>query len=552
MRLFGFVLLSVGLGAAMPPMPGNSRKILLPGKLERPSAVRPATDRTGRLLVILVDFNDNIHRFPGSEFQQLIFGSGTGSMRDYYREVSFGSLLLSGDVAGWIRLSNPYSYYLGDSFGIYGSFPHNSQGLVRDLVSAIDGAVDFSRYDWDGDGFVDGLLIVHAGPGAEETGEPGDIWSHKWQLSDDIFGSPGPVQTGDGVSVDEYSIQPERFLDGNIISIGVFCHEFGHLLGLPDLYDTDYSSSGLGMFCLMAAGGWARADTGVSYGSSPTHPSIWCKYLLGWVVPDSVQPGYRDSLSPALLAAAATAPAGYRILENPGGVDWSFSQTGNGEYFLIENRQRFGFDRGLPGVGILILHIDESRPDNSDERHPLVGILRADRSPRFALDAGDRGSDVHLWKASDTGVRNFTTPSTAFYNGIQSGVVIEQISGSDSIMTATLKISPMFLGRVYSFPNPVVVRDNQPQATIAYMPTDSVRLAGQFPDFKIRIFNIAGEPVRLLDEPGTEIVPRYRAGFWNLRNEQGKPVTSGMYFYIVEIEEDGVIEQNVGRLTVVR
>ncbi|MGC9110774.1 MAG: M6 family metalloprotease domain-containing protein [candidate division WOR-3 bacterium] len=552
MKFLGGLVLILGVLLAMPPIPGNGRRIAMPGKMERPSRRWTMTDRAGRLLVVLVDFSDEQHRFGQGDFQRLIFGAGTGSMRDYYQEISYGSLVIGGEVAGWVRLSNPYSYYLGDSFGIYGNFPHNSQGLIRDLVQAIDASVDFSRYDWDGDGLVDGLLVVHAGPGAEETGQPDNIWSHKWQLSDGVFGSPGPVQTGDGVSVDEYSIQPERFSDGNLISIGVFCHEFGHLLGLPDLYDTDYSSSGLGMFCLMAAGGWARADGNEPYGSSPTHPCAWCKYLLGWVVPESVEVGSRDSIAPAMLVAMATAPVCYRLLDNPGGVDWSVGNPGSGEYFLVENRQRFGFDRGLPGSGLLITHIDEFQQNNDDESHPLVGILRADRSPKFALDPNDRGSDAQLWKESDTGVRNFTTPSTAFYNGVQSGAVIENISASDSIMTATLKIAPLFLGRVYSFPNPVIVRDNRARATIVYTPTDSVRLAGQFPNFKIRIYNIAGEPVRVLEKPGVEIMPEYRAGCWDLKNQHQRPVSSGMYFYIVEIEEEGIKESNVGRLTVVR
>ena len=542
----------LGIALAMPPLPGNNRRIRMPGEMERASVRRMLTDRAGRLLVVLVDFSDNQHRWTEADFQRLIFGAGTGSMKDYYQEVSFNNLVLGGEVVGWVRLSNPYSYYLGDSFGIYGSFPHNSQGLVRDVVQAIDGTVDFSRYDWDRDGFVDGLLLVHAGPGAEETGQPDNIWSHKWQLSDNVFGSPGPVQTGDNVSVDEYSIQPERFGDGTLVTIGVFCHEFGHLLGLPDLYDTDYSSSGLGMFCLMAGGGWARADASKPYGSSPTHLNAWCKYLLGWVVPDSVEVGVRDSIEPASLPASSTVAVCYRILENPGGVDWSAGKPGIGEYFMVENRQRFGFDRGLPGTGLLILHIDESRLNNDDEHQPLVGILRADRSPNFALGPDDRGSDAHLWKQSDTGVRNFTIPSTAFYNGVQSGVVIENISASDSVMFANLKIAPLFLGKVYSFPNPVVVKDQRAQATIVYTPTDSVRLAGQFPSFKIRIYNIAGEPVRVLDKPGVEIMPEYRAGVWDLRNQQHRPVTSGMYFYIVEIEEPGIKELNIGRLTIVR
>ncbi|MGQ9678734.1 MAG: M6 family metalloprotease domain-containing protein [bacterium] len=550
MRLFFFgVVICSGL-LAMPPMPGNTRRVHFPGRVERPEKVAKVTDRPRRFLVILVDFDDKPHQHPVIEFDKLLFGTNSRSLRDYFREVSYGNLTVEGEVFGWVRLSNLYSSYLGDSFGIYGSFPHNSQGLVRDLVLEVDDQIDFSLYDWDDDGFVDGLMVVHSGPGAEETGSHHDIWSHKWQLSDPVFGSPGPIETQDGVSVDVFSIQPERFSDGSLVSIGVFCHEFGHILGLPDLYDTDYSSSGLGIFCLMAGGGWARASESEPYGSSPVHICAWGKYFLGWVRPESVEVGGVDSLF-AFIPASANERAVFRILNNPGGPDWSLAGTGSGEYFLVENRQPIKFDRGLPGGGLLILHIDESCSNNDNEHHPLVGILRADRSPSFALGPNERGSDAQLWKESDTGVRNFTIPSTAFYDGVQSGVVIEKISSSGEAMSAVLRIAPLFLGRVYSFPNPVIPPRGNSQATIVYTPTDSERLANKFPPFRVKIYNIAGEPVRVLKaEP--EINRVHRAAYWDLRNSRGKPVTSGLYFYVVELEDEGVKEEGIGRLTIIR
>lgn len=542
---------------AMPAMPttqGRDASAVThpwPGAVDRPEPVKPAAYQSGNVPVLLIDFSDNGHSYANSAFEQLLFGSGTASMRDYYLEASYGSLTIGGEVAGWYRGGQPYSYYVGDSFGIHGDFPHNSQGLVAALVSAADPDVDFSQFDLDHDGVVDNLLVVHAGPGAEETRGRQDIWSHKWQLSDATFGSPGPVQTQDGVTVDAFSIEPERFSDGSLMSIGVFCHEFGHLLGMPDLYDTDYSTNGLGYFCLMAAGSWGRASESDPPGSCPVHPCAWNKYLLGWVRPESVEQGGVDSVEAARLAAAAANPAAYRVLSNPGGVDWRADGAGSGEYFMVENRQRLGFDRGLPGSGLLILHVDESQTDNNTEAHPLVGILQADHSAGYALPAGDRGSGEDLWKQSDTGVHSFTVPSSAFYDGVQSGAAIYGISGSDSVMTASMMIAPKFLGRVYSFPNPVIVRTKSDRATIVYTPSDTERLAGQYPDFKVRIFNLAGEPVRVLDKDD-EVNPQHRAAYWDVRNDQGRPATSGMYFYTVEIEQNGVTEQNVGRLTVVR
>jgi immune inhibitor A len=537
----------------MPPMPGTDPRrtgLRWPGRVETPEPVRKFTDQPAKVLVLLVDFSDNGQTHSRDELNSLLFGTGNRSMRDYYLEASYDGLSVNGTIAGWYRLDQPYSYYLGDSFGIYGEFPHNSQGLVTDLVAKADPDIDFSQYA-SSDHAVDGLLVVHAGPGAEETGNERDIWSHKWQLSDPVFGSPGTVRTDDGATIDAYSMQPERFANRGLVSIGVFCHEYGHILGMPDLYDTDYSGNGLGNFCLMAAGSWARASQSAAPGSSPVHPCAWNKYLLGWVRPESVEQGVRDSIAGAELPAAATAPVSYRILRNPAGMDWKPTSPGDGEYFLVENRQQTGFDAGLPGSGLLILHVDESQTGNQSEEHPLVGILQADHSASYALPAGDRGGADDLWRQSDTGVSNMTVPSTAFYDGVQSGVVIQGISASGSDMTADMRVAPLFLGKVYSFPNPVIVRGANDRATIVYTPTDTQRLAGRYPAFKVRIYNIAGEPVRLLDR-SDEVRPDHRAAYWDVKNDHGQPATSGMYFYTVELSENGVEEQNVGRLTVVR
>ncbi len=146
----------------------------------------------------------------------------------------------------------------------------NSQGLARHAVDAANNNVDFSDFDNDGDGEVDALFIVHAGPGAEVFGrnEVGAnyIWSHKWQF---------PAVRLDGVTASSYAMQPESG------AISVFCHEFGHLLGLPDLYDIDYSSQGIGEWGLMGKGTWCHRE-GDLPGTCPSHMIGWSKIQLGW------------------------------------------------------------------------------------------------------------------------------------------------------------------------------------------------------------------------------------------------------------------------------
>ena len=246
------------------------------------------SDGPGRMLVtaarqaivIIVEFSDNpadTGSYPGSHYEDLLFSVGTyptGSMRDYYLENSYGNFEVTGGIAGWLMMPRTYAYYVDGQTG-FGTYPRNAQKLTEDAVLAADPYVDFSQYDNDGpdgipdsgddDGYVDALFVVHAGPGYGNTGNPDYIWSHAWSTSYDV-----PV---DGVLVSRYSQEPE---DGEI---GVFSHEFGHVLGLPDLYDYGYDSRGVGYWSIMAGGSWGGG------GVTPVHFDAWSKEQLGFVTP---------------------------------------------------------------------------------------------------------------------------------------------------------------------------------------------------------------------------------------------------------------------------
>lgn len=491
-----------------------------------------------RAVFLLVDFDDNPHTHPPASFSSL-FGP-EGLFARYFKEVSYHQFEVVGEVFGWFRAPKPYSFYTGDSFGIWGRYPRNAQGLVEAVVRIADPEVDFSRYDLDRDGKVDGLFVVHSGPGAEETGDPAHIWSHKWALSDPSLGSPGPYLTQDGVRVDAYAMGPEERRDGTLIGIGVFCHEYGHLLGLPDLYDRrNPGYYGLGHFCLMATGGWA----GDPPGSKPVHLSSFCKYLLGWVEPVGLERGKLDSLIQTQLPAAAFTPGVYRLLENPGGADWTPDGKGQGEYFLVENRYQIGFDQSLLGSGLLILHVDERMRNNDDPNHPLVGVVQADSDPSPSLR--NLGEPTDLWADDELGFWPGSIPPSSLYDGRPSGVVVNQISRADSVMTASLKLGVVMLDRLYSFPNPCVGRN---RVSIRYEPSHPSRATA--PKFKVSIYNLAGELIRVLDDPA-EVSPLGRTALWDLKNEHGEEVASGLYFYLVELEGE-VVERRKGRLTLIR
>ena len=215
---------------------------------------------TRRAIVLLVDFSDAPATRTQAHFNDLLFSTGTyatGSMRDFYREASYGKLDVVGQVsgrvadAGWYRAPRPKSYYTNGNYG-FGTYPQNAQRLVEDVLDLADPHVNFSPYDNDGDGTIEALVLICAGIGGEQSGDVNDIWSHKWGIT---------PQTSDGKTISTYFMAPENG------RVGVMAHELGHLLmGWPDLYDTDYSSAGTASWDLMAGGSWNGG------GDTPAHP----------------------------------------------------------------------------------------------------------------------------------------------------------------------------------------------------------------------------------------------------------------------------------------
>ncbi len=335
---------------------------------------------TGTCLLILMEWTDHPAdqvAHPSSAYHDMMFSTGThptGSMNDFYLENSYGQFGVTGEASGWHTSSHLYSEITPTDY-------IDVRDMIATAILELDPLIDYSQYDNDGpdgvpdsgddDGLVDALFFVHAGPGREQTGDDNDIWSHAWAFYN-------PVVTADGVSCYRYSVEPEELSDGSQITIGVFAHEFGHVLGLPDLYDTDYSSSGIGAWGLMSGGSWARAS-GQSVGSSPAHLCAWSKVRLGWLTPTVVTVDQSGVTIPPVQTDAVA----YRLFR--GGA-----ATGD-EYFLAENRQPLGFDVGLTrrqvdhglasAAGLVIYHVDESRSGNADDKHRLVDVVEA--SPWF-------------------------------------------------------------------------------------------------------------------------------------------------------------------------
>ena len=242
-----------------------------------------------RALAILVDFSDRPKTTKAGFFDQFIFarpGKDGRSVNSYYDEVSYGKVdfvtVNKPSSLGWKRAPLSSGDYAQNGYCIDGTYPNNCQKLAEDVIDAVAGQVDFSQYDNDHDGVAEPVMIIHSGTGAEFTGRSSDFWSHSWSMA-----NPRKLN---GVWVSNYILMPEYWWnashESSDITIGVFAHEMGHgFWGLPDLYDTDYSSAGIGNWSLMATGSWNGPG---NMGSSPAWPDAWSRIQMGFVTPSSL------------------------------------------------------------------------------------------------------------------------------------------------------------------------------------------------------------------------------------------------------------------------
>jgi immune inhibitor A len=385
-----------------------------------PSRVRSAAADRGplrgalRVIVVLVEFPDKKIEATADRFQELFFSEGTmetGSVRDFYREVTRGQIDIQGEVVGPFELPEPLATYAKGDSGMQPDLP-NARTMARNAAEAANPEVDFGPFDNDGNGFVDAFVVVHAGADAAATGKPSDIWSHKWVLD------TGPFKA-DKTKIFGYLTISED------ARLGVCAHELGHLLfGFPDLYDTDNTSEGIGDWCLMAAGSW----NGKTPGDTPAHPSAWCKAQQRWVEVETPADG-----KPTTIPDVKDEGKIWRL--------WTDGKETQ-EYFLVENRQRTQFDAGLPNEGLLVWHIDDSTENNTNENHYKVALVQADglRDLEHRKNRGDEG-DPYPGSSDNRAFDANSTPNSNSYAGADTHVTITEISDPGPEMTAQLGVS---------------------------------------------------------------------------------------------------------------
>ena len=400
---------------------------------------------TGSLVVLPALFaNTAAEPFnPVSLELQLFVFSNTGTLNDYYDEVSYGQFGIQGDVWGWVTVSGNDTAYEGSDNGYDGG----AGDLLKETLQLNDPVVDFGQYDNDGpdgipnsgddDGYVDQVFIVHPKMGGEcGDGASNNLWSHQsfyksWFGSD--FTTNDNRAGGGKIKINRYAMTPGLSCGGGMIEIGVFAHEFGHAIGIPDLYDTDEDlagdSEGIGWWGLMGPGSWNTP-------SSPAHMTAFTRHRLGWLEYLIVH----NDLSNLCVPPVEERPIAVQI--------WSFGMPTD-EYFLVENRQAIGFDSQLPAEGLVIYHIDEGVYDakrstnsvNANEAHKAIDVECADAASwEHVVNADDLDTKANRGDAGDVwcleGAQNrfnaITTPSTLSYSGVPTPVAVNNISTCDS------------------------------------------------------------------------------------------------------------------------
>jgi immune inhibitor A len=384
-------------------------------------------------LVVMVNFNDR--KFSRTDahavFDSIVCGRNfkgfkdtvkdsiipyTGSVCDYFRDNSAGQFDPKFDVVGPVDIN--YSC----------TFPHETDSvepIMKAAVVAADPLVNYADYDIDGNGSVDMIYFIFAGFGSNYTGNnTGYIWPHAFDFM--YFGSN---ITLDGVQFGRYACSPELygwendkyFIDG----IGSVCHEFSHVLGLPDIYDTDFDGSG-GQS--LTPNGWNIMDSGsyLNLARTPVGYGMYERYAAGFAVPQRIASKGSYSLQPI----------------NVSNVGLRLNSPQDSVFFLIENRQQTGWDSLAPGHGMLVFRVDSTDVDtwvanqvNAAPAHNHYVLLRADCQYDAKGNFFDSGCDPFPGGSNITKLNNVTTPNLRTWSGLDNLLALSGIAENNGVIT---------------------------------------------------------------------------------------------------------------------
>lgn len=269
-----------------------------------------------------------------------------GSVHDYFKDMSRGEFDLTFDIVGPVKVSKSATYYGGPS-PIMGGTDHIGEFITEAIKKADEKCdIDWKKYDWDDDGEVEQVFVLYAGYGQATGGPTGTIWPNAWTLDEALQNSDGNGGFSiDGVFINQYACSNELYLDSGTVpmGLGVFCHEFSHCMGLPDMYDTNYGSTPtMGDWDLLAGGSY-----------NGPHGIGWCP--AGWT---SYERAYAGWLELTELKAGDIIKGMTSLEEADGKAYVIYNDNHKDEYYLLENHKGMGWDKYTPENGLLIIHVD--------------------------------------------------------------------------------------------------------------------------------------------------------------------------------------------------
>lgn len=404
-------------------------------------------------LVVIVEYQDVKFKVedPADFFTRMLNEKGfsdygaTGSARDYFTDASLNQFRPTFDVYGPVVLPEKCAYY-GEN-DLYGN-DAAPEYMVKHACELLDDKINFADYDLDNDGKVDNIFVIYAGQGEASEGASYTVWPHQWDLS-----KGGITLKLDGKIIDHYACTNE-WEDKRPDGIGTFVHEFSHVMGLPDLYSTDY-----GPAASKTPGEWSVLDYGPynNDGRTPPTYSIFERNAMGWI-------------DPIVLDGEAHVELGHIMTTNNGAIKLTDSKS---EFFLFENRQQAGWDEFIPGHGMLVWHIDykanvwASAGVNDAASHQYVDIEEANGKAN-----NDNWTTMQGYAfpgtSKNTSFTDDTTPSMLTWNGTRLNTPITNIKEEDGIISFDV------CGGVYDLTAPIVtVADVTPDGfTLAWEKVD--------------------------------------------------------------------------------
>ena len=325
--------------------------------------------------------------------------SSEGSARQYFYDASFGQYNPQFDVIGPVTVSREYAYYGKNNVNT--QFDQRPWEMVKEACVIADTLldVDFTQYDNDNDDIVDFVYVIYAGYGEADGGGANTIWPHSYQLS-----AAGAYCRLDGVRVDLYACGNEiDYYTKKHTGIGTFCHEFSHVLGLPDLYTTEGQTH-------KTLEEWSILDYGPynNDGNTPPAYSAYERFFMGWLTPEVIVDSANirlEELNSSQRALLISTEDKHNLIGN---------DPKSTRFYLLENRQQQGWDTYLPGHGLMLTYVQynatrwQENTVNNTSRSMGVDLIEADGKTPNSSGTGYLGKATDLFPAGATSYTQIT------------------------------------------------------------------------------------------------------------------------------------------------